>query len=125
MPLTTKRKPDGAAEARHNRLLGQRLALHRSAKALRLLELADAVGVGPQLIQRYESGEMAVPFGRLVQIARALELPVSTLIGDAFDDGAGEDPDAQVVIQVARIAGRLPPAKRAALVALARELGRP
>lgn len=123
--MTIKRKSDGAAEARNNRLLGQRIALARSARGLTLADLAAVVGGGHQLIQRYESGEMAVPFGRLVQIAQALEMPLSTLIGDAFDSGATEDPETRVVLQVARMTGRLPPAKRAVLVALARELGRP
>ena len=123
--MTIKRKSDGAAEARSNRLLGQRIALARSARGLTLADLAAVVGGGHQLIQRYESGEMAVPFGRLVQIAQALEMPLSTLIGDAFDSGATEDPETRVVLQVARMTGRLPPAKRAVLVALARELGRP
>lgn len=123
--MTIRRKSDGAAEARNNRLLGQRLALSRSAKGMTLAELAAVVGGGHQLIQRYESGEMAVPFGRLVQIAQALDMPLSTLIGDAFDAGAHEDPESRAVLQIARIAGRLPPPKRAVLVALARELGRP
>lgn len=123
--MTTKRKSDGAAEARSNRLLGQRIALARSARGLTLADLAAAVGGGHQLIQRYETGEMAVPFGRLVQIAQALDTPLSALIGDAFDSGAGEDLETRVVLQIARITGRLPPAKRAVLVALARELGRP
>ena len=60
-----------------------------------------------------------------MQIAQALETPVSTLVGDAFDSGATEDPATRVVLQIARITGRLPPSKRAVLVALARELGRP
>ena len=123
--MTTKRKSDGAAEARNNRLLGQRIALARSARGLTLAELAAAVGGGHQLIQRYETGEMAVPFGRLVQIAQALDTPLSALVGDAFDNGAGEDLETRVVLQIARITGRLPPAKRAVLIALARELGRP
>ena len=123
--MTIKRKSDGAAEARNNRLLGQRIALARSAKGLTLADLAAAVGGGHQLIQRYETGEMAVPFGRLVQIAHGLDMPLSALIGDAFDSGAAEDPETRVVLQIARITGRLPPAKRAVLVALARELGRP
>lgn len=123
--MSIRRRSDGEAEARHNRLLGQRIALARSARGLTLAELAAAVGGGHQLIQRYETGEMAVPFGRLVQIARALETTVTGLIGDAFDSGAGDDPETRVVLQVARIAGRLPPPKRAVLMALARELGRP
>ena len=123
--MTTKRKSDGAAEARNNRLLGQRIALSRAAKGLTLAELATAVGGGHQLIQRYETGEMAVPFGRLVQIAHALDTPLTTLIGDAFDSDAAEDPETRAVLQIARMTGRLPPAKRAVLISLARELGRP
>ncbi|MBU1383944.1 MAG: helix-turn-helix domain-containing protein [Alphaproteobacteria bacterium] len=123
--MTTRRKSDGAAEARNNRLLGQRLALSRSAKGLTLAELAAVVGGGHQLIQRYESGEMAVPFGRLVQIAQALDTPLKTLIGDGFDADAHEDPESRAVLQIARLAGRLPAPKRAVLVAVARELGRP
>ncbi|WP_298743149.1 helix-turn-helix transcriptional regulator [uncultured Brevundimonas sp.] len=123
--MTIKRRSDGAAEARNNRLLGQRIALARSARGLTLADLAATVGGGHQLIQRYESGEMAVPFGRLVQIAHALETPLSALIGDAFDGATAEDPEDRVVLQIARIAGRLPPAKRAVVVAVARELGRP
>lgn len=123
--MTTKRKSDGAAEARNNRLLGQRIALSRSAKGMTLADLAAAVGGGHQLIQRYETGEMAVPFGRLVQIAQALDMPLTTLIGDAFDSGLAEDPETRIVLQIARMTGRLPPSKRAVLVALAKELGRP
>jgi len=123
--MTTKRKFDGVAEARNNRLLGQRIALSRSAKGMTLADLAAAVGGGHQLIQRYETGEMAVPFGRLVHIAHALDIPLTALIGEAFDSGASEDPETRVVLQIARMTGRLPPSKRAVLVALARELGRP
>lgn len=123
--MTTTRKSDGAAEARNNRQLGQRIALYRAAGGMTLAELGMAVGVSHQFIQHYETGERAVPFGRLVQIARSLRVSVTTLIGDAFDSDAAEEPNAHIVLQVARIAGRLPPAKRAALAALARELGRP
>lgn len=123
--MTTTRKTDGAAEARNNRLLGQRIALYRAAGGLTLAELGMAVGVSHQFIQRYETGEMAVPFGRLVQIARSLGMSVTALIGDPSDSDAVEEPNAQVVLQIARLAGRLPPAKRAAVAALARELGRP
>lgn len=123
--MTRLSKPAAAAEARHNRLLGRRLALLRSARGLRLAEVAEAVGVGLQLIQRYESGEMAVPFGRLVRLAEVLDAPLAAVLGDAFD-GAGRGEDETVaVLQIARIAGRLSPAKRAALAAMARELGRP
>lgn len=118
-------KTAAAAEARYNRLLGHRLALLRSARGMRLAEVAEAVGVGLQLIQRYESGEMAVPFGRLVRLAEALDVPLATVLGDAFEGAGRSEAEAAAVLQIARIAGRLPPAKRTALAAMARELGRP
>lgn len=123
--MTATRKTDAAAEAHSNRLLGQRLALFRAARGLRLADVAESAGVGLQLIQRYESGEMAVPFGRLVRLAEALGVPLTTLLGDTFDGEAGVAADAGAVLQIARIAGRLPPAKRSVLAAMARELGRP
>ena len=123
--MTTTRKIDGTAESRSNRLLGQRIALYRAAGGLTLTDLGLAIGISHQIIQRYETGEMPVPFGRLVQLARSLNVPVRTLIGDVFDTDPGAEPAAPNVLQIAGIAGRLPPAKRAALAALARELGRP
>lgn len=123
--MTTTRKTDGAAENLSNRLLGQRIALYRAAGGLTLTELGTAVGISHQIIQRYETGEMPIPFGRLVQVSRSLRVPLRTLIGDAFDTDVAEEPTAPIVLQIAGIAGRLPPAKRAALAALARELGRP
>mgnify|MGYP003631454068 CR=1 FL=1 len=123
--MTTTRKIDGTAESRSNRLLGQRIALYRAAGGLTLTDLGLAIGISHQIIQRYETGEMPVPFGRLVQLARSLNVPVRTLIGDVFDTDPGAEPAAPIVLQIAGIAGRLPPAKRAALAALARELGRP
>lgn len=123
--MTTTRKTDGPTEARYNRLIGQRIALYRAAGGLTLAELGMRVGVSHQFIQRYETGEMAVPFGRLVQIARSLRVSVTTLVGDAFDADASEEANVHIVLQIARIAGRLPPAKRSALASLARELGRP
>jgi len=123
--MSALRKSDAAAEASANRLLGQRLALFRAAAGLRLGDVATAVGVGLQLIQRYETGEIAVPFGRLVRLAEVLGVPVSTLIGETFDGDGAMAPNAAAVLKIARIAGSLPPAKRTALAALARELGRP
>ena len=123
--MSKPQKSDVAAEARHNRLLGQRLALFRAAAGLRLADVAEAAGVGLQLIQRYETGETAVPFGRLVRLAEALEVPLSLLVGTDFDAGDRDAVEPAAVLQIARIAGRLPPAKRKALADMARELGRP
>lgn len=124
--MTRLQKTAAAEEARYNRRLGQRLALIRTARGLRLAEVAEALGVSLQLVQRYESGEMPVPFGRLVRLAVILESSLSSLLGDLLEttDGPGETESA-AVLQIARIAGRLSPPKRAALAALARELGRP
>jgi transcriptional regulator with XRE-family HTH domain len=123
--MTRLQKTHAETEARHNRWLGQRLALFRSARGLRLVEVAQELGVGLQLVQRYESGEMPVPFGRLLRLCEVLGVSLPALLGEAFEAGGGEEAESAAVLQIARIAGRLPPPKRAVLIAMARELGRP
>jgi len=112
-------------EHRHNRLLGERLALVRSVKGLTLKEVADAADIHFGTLQQYESGARGVSFGRLVEIAKALGEPVSVLVGDSFGaEGEGDAGDTGVVLRFARLAGRLPRSKLNVLAAVAREMTR-
>lgn len=126
--MSVSRSADTRREGRHNKLLGERLALVRAARELTLEQVASAAGVSAAQLQRYEAGEGAVSFGRLVEIARALDIAVPALIGDAFGasgDAEGVGPDTGLALRFARIASRLPRAKRDLLIAVAREMSRP
>lgn len=126
--MSVSRSADTRREGRHNKLLGERLALVRTARDLTLEQVAAGAGISAAQLQRYEAGEGAVSFGRLVEIARALDVAVPALIGDAFGPPGEADavgPDTGLALRFARIASRLPRAKRDLLIAVAREMTRP
>jgi transcriptional regulator with XRE-family HTH domain len=126
--MSFSRSADTRREGRHNKLLGERLALIRTARGQTLEDVAVAAGVSAAQLQRYEAGEGSISFGRLVEIARALDLPLPALLGDAFgapDPEASIAPDTGLTLRFARLASRLPRAKRDLLFAVAREMSRP
>ena len=57
--------------------IGQRLRHRRWLKGMTQQELAQAIGVRFQQIQKYESGANRISAARLWDLARALEVPVS------------------------------------------------
>jgi transcriptional regulator with XRE-family HTH domain len=57
--------------------IGRLIRAQRRVKGLTLIELADAVGVAHQQLQKYETGLNRVPGTRLVQIAKLLDMPIS------------------------------------------------
>jgi transcriptional regulator with XRE-family HTH domain len=67
--------------------VGQRIQIQRKALGLSQTELADELGVTYQQVQKYENGKNRVAIGRLTKIAKALQLPVTTLLGT--DDSFG------------------------------------
>ncbi len=69
-----------------DRHLGKRLRQRRRTLGLTQQQIADAVGVRFQQIQKYECGANRISAARLWLLAKALESPVS-----AFFDGLDED----------------------------------
>lgn len=60
-------------------VIGQRIRAKRKALGISQQELAEAVGYTDKgMISRIESGKIALPMGRMVDIATALHTPVST-----------------------------------------------
>jgi transcriptional regulator with XRE-family HTH domain len=57
--------------------VGARLKLRRGLTGTTQEKLAQAVGVSFQMIQKYEKGDCRVGASRLLQIARALDVPVA------------------------------------------------
>ena len=62
--------------------VGARITAMRKAKGLSQADLGVAVGVTFQQIQKYEKGINRVGASRLQQIAKCLDVPVSTLFED-------------------------------------------
>ncbi|WP_407524641.1 helix-turn-helix domain-containing protein [Methylobacterium oryzisoli] len=73
-----------------DRLVGIRITALRKAKGLSQTALGNAVGVTFQQVQKYEKGQNRVGAGRLREIARLLEVPVSAFFEEP-GDGSGRD----------------------------------
>lgn len=65
-----------------DRLVGLRITALRKARGLSQTALGNAVGVTFQQVQKYEKGQNRVGAGRLREIARLLEVPVSAFFDD-------------------------------------------
>lgn len=74
-----------------DRLVGVRITALRKAKGLSQTALGNAVGVTFQQVQKYEKGQNRVGAGRLREIARLLEVPVSAFFEDQAGGENGDD----------------------------------
>jgi transcriptional regulator with XRE-family HTH domain len=72
-----------------DRHLGKRLRQRRRLLGQTQQQIAEAVGVRFQQIQKYECGANRISAARLWLLAKALEAPVGS-----FFEGLGEDADA-------------------------------
>ena len=79
--------------------VGQRIRTFRKNANLSLIQLADQIGVAYQQLQKYEKGTNRVGTGRLLHIARALNLPIT-----AFFDGLARPTDKRTRALTARVA---------------------
>ncbi|HEX8836756.1 MAG TPA: helix-turn-helix transcriptional regulator [Candidatus Acidoferrum sp.] len=68
----------------HDRRIGERIRILRQDKAMSQTILGEACGVTFQQMQKYEEGRNRIANGRLVQIAKALEVSVGYLL-DGLD----------------------------------------
>ncbi|WP_132256513.1 helix-turn-helix domain-containing protein [Methylobacterium segetis] len=71
-----------------DRLVGLRITALRKARGMSQTALGTAVGVTFQQVQKYEKGQNRVGAGRLREIARLLEVPVSAFFEES--DAAGQ-----------------------------------
>jgi transcriptional regulator with XRE-family HTH domain len=74
-----------------DRLVGIRITALRKAKGLSQTALGNAVGVTFQQVQKYEKGQNRVGAGRLREIARLLEVPVSAFFEEPGEAGNRDD----------------------------------
>lgn len=79
--------------------VGQRIRAFRKDANLTQTELADQIGVTFQQLQKYEKGTNRVGAGRLMYIARALDVPIT-----AFFHGLAPRADKRQRVMTARLA---------------------
>lgn len=72
-----------------DRVVGVRITALRKAKGLTQTELGIAIGVTFQQVQKYEKGTNRLGASRLQEVARALEVPISTLFDEAENTDQG------------------------------------
>lgn len=75
-----KAKPKQSTPVDHG--IGNRIAVLRTAHGLSQSQLAEALGISFQQVQKYEAGKNRIGAGRLQAIADRLGVPVSTFFED-------------------------------------------
>ncbi|WP_045391095.1 helix-turn-helix domain-containing protein [Falsirhodobacter sp. alg1] len=98
--------------------VGKSIRHHRCAVGMTQQKLAEAVGIKPQQIQKYESGANRVSASRLWDIAKVLDVPLLTFF-TGLPDPHPADTGATELMQ---LLGSIPQQKRAKLFDLARSL---
>jgi len=76
-----------------DRLVGIRITALRKARGLSQTALGTAVGVTFQQVQKYEKGQNRVGAGRLQEIARLLDVPVSAFFEENEGGESNQDSD--------------------------------
>jgi len=84
---STHREDDDPADG-----IGRRLGAHRTARGMRVAELARAVGVTPSLISQIEHGQSRPSVSTLFALAQALDVPVDAFFREAPGAPAGPPP---------------------------------
>jgi transcriptional regulator with XRE-family HTH domain len=85
-----RRNPSAKAPGPKDAEIGQRIRARRLLCRLSQTELADAIGVTFQQVQKYEQGANRIGAGRLARIAEVLAVPVAFF----FDGADGPKPSA-------------------------------
>ena len=80
-----KRRPNSA-----DIQIGESIRTHRLIVGMSQSDLARRLGVSFQQIQKYEKGTNRVGAGRLPQIARIFDIPISALFDANADTSPGE-----------------------------------
>ena len=120
--MSTK-KPDPRDAA-----VGQRVRALRLERNMSQTNLADALGLTFQQVQKYEKGANRIGAGRLQQIAEIFEVPVGTLFGASNSNSTPSDSlfelvDASSALRLLRAYSQITnPAVKNALTSLAEQI---
>ena len=99
--------------------VGHRVRIHRTARRMSQSELAHRLGITFQQVQKYEKGANRVGAGRLMRIAKILDVPVGSLLSDgsAAPQGQAAPTDTNVLgclsqlgaVRLVQAYARIPP----------------
>lgn len=121
----SKPKQSSRSATEIDRQIGRRLRAARQLRNQSQEQLGTLVGVTHQQVQKYERGASRIPSGRLWNIARALDLPVSFFYPVASDQAFDEmltqfdlpaDLDAPKAARLLQSLSAVKPAVRASLI---------
>ncbi len=120
MARKKQRRPGVRATSLADRQIGARIRARRLELHMAQAELAHAIGVTFQQVQKYEKGVNRVAAATLMRIADALEIDLRALLPDVRDTGGQlESPE---VMQAARTVARLNAEGRRVALGLLRSL---
>ena len=95
-PTPRKRGRPSTAEGRGNPVdvhVGKRIKTRRLVRGWTQDELANAVGLSFQQVQKYERGSNRVSAGRLYELSKALQVPIQYFFDDYIDEHEDTDTD--------------------------------
>lgn len=93
--------------------ISENIRYYRLQNKMTQLDLAGKVGVDRSVIQRYESGVIAVPYERIISISEALGVSPTKLMGL-------EEENSESVPAIVEIYNRLSPENQKTIVDLAK-----
>jgi transcriptional regulator with XRE-family HTH domain len=104
--------------------LGAVIRARRVAKGMRQETLAKSVGISAQQMQKYEVGINRLSVDVFCRIAQAVGVPVSEILTEAGTPDAerAEAPSARAMIELNRLAAKLPHAHLVAVKDLVKAL---
>jgi len=76
-------------------LVGRRVRLLRKCQGMSQTELANAIGLTFQQVQKYEKGTNRISASKLFEIAQALNVEVAALFADATASNSGAESEAE------------------------------
>jgi transcriptional regulator with XRE-family HTH domain len=98
--------------------LGERIAQLRKEQNFTQQQLADELGVSQQIVASYEVGRRRMPLSTLPLMARALGVPIETLLGEPAKVTAKRGPAPKLARHLERISQLPKPKQRAVMEVL-------
>jgi len=86
-----------------SRMVGERIAKYRKARAMTQVQLAEALGIGQSLVAYYEKGARNIPLAAVIACARVLNVSTSELLGETDNLARKPGPKSVLEKQIAAV----------------------